>query len=128
MKPTAPTSFMLTKTYPKDGLNEVPDQLAPPRVPGISKVSSSPQGLKMRPGRVEPKFSRQYWRDSGVTVVMSSRVTKILPSGGGLMGKGWVGQVASPGTLLCGTGRSSTGNKGSPVRRSSTNMNPIFVT
>ena len=77
---------MLTKTYPSDGLNEEPDQFAPPRVPGISKVSWLPQGLKMRPGNVEPKFSRQYLRDSEVTVVMSSRVMEILASGGGLTG------------------------------------------
>src|SRR5256885_11751959 len=64
------------------------DLVAPPRVPGISRLSSKPQGLKIPPGRIEPKVSRQYCRDSGVTVVMSSRVTEVLTSGGGLMGKG----------------------------------------
>src|SRR2546430_11575960 len=80
MKPSAPTSFTLTKRYPREGSNEVPDQVAPPRVPGTAKVSSSPQGLKMRPGRTAPKFSRQYLFDSGVTVVISSRVMEILAS------------------------------------------------
>src|SRR6266481_4226236 len=84
--PSAPTSFTLTKRYPRDGSNEVPDQVAPPRVPGTAKVSSSPQGLNMRPGRTAPKFSRQYLFDSGVTVVISSRVMEILASGGGLIG------------------------------------------
>ena len=88
MKPTEPTSFTLTKRYPREGSNDVPDQVAPPRVPGIVKVSSSPQGLKMRPGSIAPKFSRQYLFDSGVTVVMSSRMMEILASGGGLIGKG----------------------------------------
>ena len=35
---------------------------------------------------------------SGVTVVMSSRVTEFLAKGGGLRGNGCVGQLASPGT------------------------------
>src|SRR5437773_11571136 len=105
MKPKATTSFMLTKTYPNDRLNQVPDQLAPPRVPGISNVSSSPQGLKMRPGRVEPKFSRQYGGDSGVTVGMLPRVTRICPGGGGWLGRSGWGRAVPQAPCLAVPGR-----------------------
>src|SRR3989442_15586 len=47
MKPTEPTSFTLTKRYPREGSNDVPDQVAPPRVPGIVKVSFNPWGLEL---------------------------------------------------------------------------------
>ena len=43
--------------------------------------------------------------------------------GGGLVGNGGVGDVFSPGTVVCGTGRSSIGYTGWPVRRS-TRTNP----
>ena len=36
------------------------------------------------------------------------------------VGEGRVGEVRSPGTVLCGTGRSSIGQTGSPVTRSNT--------
>ena len=39
-------------------------------------------------------------------------------SGAGFTGNGCVGQVFSPGTALCGTGRSSMPKIGSPVTRS----------
>ena len=45
----------------------------------------------------------------------------------GAEGKGWVGEVISPGTSVCGTGRSSIGKSDSPVRRSNTNRIPILV-
>jgi hypothetical protein len=48
--------------------------------------------------------------------------------GGGFTGTGCVGQEASPGTSLTGTGRSSTGKSGRPFLRSSKKTNPIFVT
>jgi hypothetical protein len=41
--------------------------------------------------------------------------------------KGCVGEATSPGTVLRGTGRSSTGKIGSPVSRSSTKSCPVFV-
>ena len=48
-------------------------------------------------------------------------------SGPGLIGNGCVGHVASPGTVLWGTGRSSSPKTGSPVTRLKTNKRPIFV-
>ena len=49
-------------------------------------------------------------------------------SGGGFTGKGWVGWVCSPSSGLFGTGRSSTGKRGSPVSRWRTKTKPILVT
>ena len=46
---------------------------------------------------------------------------------GGLVGNGCVGEVSSPGTSLCGTGRSSIGQTGSPVTRSKTKAKPCLV-
>src|SRR5450755_5109830 len=51
----------------------------------------------------------------GVIVEMSARVMPSLANGTGLLGKGCVGDVRSPGMVLCGTGRSSTPNTGLPV-------------
>ena len=52
--------------------------------------------------------------------LMSSIVIACLTNGGGLVGKGCVGQLCSPGISLFGTGRSSIGHIGSPVTRSKT--------
>ena len=41
-------------------------------------------------------------------------------NGAGRVGKGCVGDDCSPGTSLCGTGRSSIGQIGLPVTRSNT--------
>ena len=43
------------------------------------------------------------------------------------VGIGCVGEYHSPGTLPCGTGRSSIGQIGSPVSRFNTNSRPCFV-
>ena len=56
--------------------------------------------------------------NSGVKSIRSSSVTPCRSNGGGLVGKGCVGEVYSPGTVDCGTGRSSIGQTGSPVSRS----------
>jgi hypothetical protein len=48
-------------------------------------------------------------------------------SGSGFTGNGCVGQVASPGTSLCGTGRSSIPKIGSPVTRSKMKSSDILV-
>ena len=47
-------------------------------------------------------------------------VTPCRSNAGGLVGNGCVGCVRSPGTVDCGTGRSSIGHTGAPVRRSKT--------
>ena len=45
---------------------------------------------------------------------------ELPPMAAGLVGYGCVGDVHSPGTSVCGTGRSSMGQTGSPVARSNT--------
>ena len=58
----------------------------------------------------------------------SSTVTPWRSNGFGLVGNGCVGDVRSPGTSVCGTGRSSIGQTGAPVARSKTKVNACFVT
>ena len=55
------------------------------------------------------------------------RLSELRASGGGFSGKGCVGEVFSPGTVLCGTGRSSMPKIGSPVTRSKMNSRPILL-
>ncbi len=59
--------------------------------------------------------------------LMSFSVKDWRAKAGGLVGKGWVGELHSPGTSDCGTGRSSMGHIGSPVTRSKTNRKPNLV-
>ena len=56
-----------------------------------------------------------------------TRLIELRASGGGFSGNGCVGEVFSPGTVLCGTGRSSMPNIGSPVTRSKMNSRPILL-
>ena len=56
----------------------------------------------------------------------SASVTPWRSNAGGLVGNGCVGEVFSPGTFDCGTGRSSIGHTGLPLVRSSTNRNPFL--
>ena len=58
---------------------------------------------------------------------MSFSVNDCRANGGGAVGNGCVGDVHSPGTSVCGTGRSSIGKNGVPVTRSNTNTNPCLV-
>ena len=60
--------------------------------------------------------------------IRSSTVMPCRSNGAGRVGKGWVGDVRSPGTSDCGTGRSSMGQTGSPVTRSKTYANACLVT
>ncbi len=85
-------------------------------------------GVKSGPVRAVSNSSVQVRFESGVTVVSCSRVIDCRTSGGGRVGIGCVGDAASPGTVLAGTGRSSTGKRGWPVTRSSTNTNPLLLT
>ena len=64
---------------------------------------------------------------AGMYGFTSFSVRACRAKGGGLVGKGCVGHDCSPGTSDFGTGRSSTGQIGWPVRRSSTNRNPCLV-
>ncbi len=67
-------------------------------------------------------------RSSAVKSTRSSSWRPCRSNGGGLVGNGCVGDDFSPGTFDCGTARSSIGQTGFPVTRSSTNTNPCLVT
>ena len=72
--------------------------------------------------------SLQYSSCSGVTLVISSGLNVIRASGGGLTGKGRVGQPSSPGVGLSRmTGRSSMPKIGVPVARSKMKSSACFV-
>ena len=66
-------------------------------------------------------------RSSGVKSIRFSSVAPCLSNGAGLVGKGCVGDVTSPGTVDCGTGLSSISQTGSPVSLSKTNANACLV-
>jgi hypothetical protein len=77
------------------------------------KSASDPQGLKIRPRKIEPNFSRQYFRESGATVFMSLWVTRVLAKGGALSGyatsyvqAGWSGGTLVG--LICLSGENRT--------------------
>ena len=55
-------------------------------------------------------------------------MTPCWSNAGGLVGNGCVGDVRSPGTVDCATGRSSIGQTGSPVARSNTYVNACLLT
>src|SRR5205823_11149222 len=65
-------------------------------------------------------------RDSGVTFVISSAVMVCRIRGGGLTGKGCVGQASSPGTRLGGTFLSSI-SKTNAVKPSTTPVQASFI-
>ena len=65
---------------------------------------------------------------SGERSIRSSSRTPWISTGAGLVGNGCVAAVFSPGTLDCGTARSSIGHSGVPVTRSKANTCPCLVT
>jgi hypothetical protein len=64
---------------------------------------------------------------AGVAPQMSASLNRCGVSAGIVAGNGCVGDACSPGTSLCGTGRSSIGKIASPVSRRSTNSNPVLL-
>ncbi len=100
---------------------------APPLAPGqwIDAMIPSSSfgmagGLKSGPIRYSAMISSAWRRSSGVKSIRSSSVSPYISYGAGRVGNGWVGEVFSPGTSDCGTGRSSIGHTGSPVSRLNT--------
>src|SRR5439155_17683484 len=66
-------------------------------------------------------------RSAGVKSITSSGTFRNCREyAGGLVGNGCVGDVFSPGTVDCSTGRSSIGHTGWPVTRSKTYSQPIL--
>ncbi len=120
---------MVTKTSPLVGSEALVPLLLPPREPGSWTVSRLyPAGVNSPSLRAAAIFSFHVARSSGVRKngLISSAVIFCRAKGGGAVGKGCVGQACSPGTSLCGTGRSSMGQSGSPVTRSKTYRKPVL--
>src|SRR5215470_3622747 len=130
IQPMLASSSVLTKTYPKPGSEAVPPQFTPPMEPGKSTVEygfapssrykygvNAPTLYKppLRSASSRQNFACSSFVSAGVT--MSSALYVLRASTGGLSGNGWVKELRSPGTLLIGTGRSSTPNTGLPVSR-----------
>src|SRR2546430_15090958 len=100
------------------GSNDPPGQLVPPPVVPIVIAAIGPSallttgGLNIGPFLYIFMFSSACFRSSGVKSIRSPSVTACRAYAGGLVGKGCVGEYHSPGTLPCGTGRSSIGQIG----------------
>src|SRR5690242_15054016 len=109
-------SLVITYRNPFSGFTATPPQFAPPLWPGNEIV---PRKL----GGVYKPSLREFLSNSRILAcsasvakgLMSFSVKLSRANGGGLLGKGCVGELNSPGTSDCGTGRSSTGHRGSPV-------------
>ena len=115
---------------PNGLLKVTPPQLPPPSAPGNTAMTRSVLHGSYGTESATSYFSHNPLQNascSGVTVGRSAFVIDMRASGGGLIGKGWVGDVHSPGAFVCGTGRSSMPHIGSPVSRLKTNIRPIFV-
>ena len=96
----------------------------PPPGPGDWMIGlPSPRtggGVKMGPSWARSAMRIASSRSSGVKSTRSSMVIPCRSNAAGFVGNGCVGEYHSPGTLPCGTGRSSMGQTGSPVTRSNT--------
>src|SRR6266849_10783401 len=84
-------------------------------------------GRNIGPMRYILTVSSASARSAGVKLINSSTVTACRAYAGGFVGNGCVGDVFSPGTSDCGTGRSSIGHTGWPVTRSKTYRNDSLL-
>src|ERR1700687_4900769 len=105
------------------GSPPAPGQFVPPAVVPMVSDAIGPSTLLTLPGRnIGPSLKRETAClasafNSGVKSMRSPRPTDCRAYAGGLVGNGCVGDVFSPGTSDCGTGRSSIGKIGSPGPR-----------
>ncbi len=97
-------------------------------LPGTTSVPSSEGGVNGPSFRKLPSNARQAACASGVGPHASFAEYCSGESGGVTVVNGCVAEATSPGTLLAGTGRSSTANTGFPVVRSSTYIMPVLGT
>src|SRR5206468_2298545 len=109
------------------GLKDPPDQLPPPKVPGITSVGFKPNGVKIPFVTTFLKSSRHSSFRLGDSLLSCLASNERRDRGKGRVGNGCVGHGCSPGTSDDTTGFSLIGNKGHPVVRSRTKINPIFV-
>src|SRR3989442_15577958 len=92
-----------------------PPQWAPPMLPGWESVPCVLGGVNGPSLRSAPRISWQAALASGVGPQASSTEYRSGTRGGVTVVKGCVGDGNLPGTLLAGTGRSSTEKIGFPV-------------
>src|SRR6266581_4171507 len=104
----------------------MPPQWAPPMLPGCERVPCVLGGVNGPSLRSAARMSWQAALASGVGPQASSAEYRSGTRGGVTAVKGCVRDATSPGTVLGGTGRSSTGKIGVPVVRSSTYSIPDF--
>src|ERR1700682_1461836 len=103
------------------GSNDPPGQFVPPPAVPIVMAARGPPALLTIPGLNMGPFlyilncSSAWALSSGVKSIRSFSVTAWREYAGGLVGNGCVFAVFSPGTSLCGTGRSSIGQIGVSV-------------
>src|SRR6267143_3399819 len=117
-----------TYNIPVSGSNAAPCQSAPPTEPGswivpFLSVGPAPRidgGVNRGPVTYCFVMAIASARNSGVKSIRLSTVDPWRSNAAGLVGKGCVGDVRSPGVADCGTGRSSIGQTGLPVTRSNT--------
>src|SRR6266508_2839691 len=117
-----------TYRIPVSGSNAAPDQEAPPTAPGKIMADSIDGGVYKGPCPYLRRIASASRRSSGVKSIRSSTERPCRSNGAGFVGKGWVSELLSPGTVDCGTLRSSMGHIGFPVTRSKTKQNACLVT
>src|SRR5436190_1627406 len=117
-----------TYSTPVSGSNDAPAQFAPPAQPGLTMVPFSEPGVNSGPISYSLTASRAACFNSGVKSIKSLSDTPCRSNAGGFDGIGCVGDDRSPGTVDCGTGFSSIGHTGAPLRRSSTYVKPCLLT
>ncbi len=113
---------------PVSGSSAPPSQLAPPSEPGTTSVPVVPSGALAIDGGVNGVVLKRIFssaftasaRSSGVKSIRSLTVAPCRSNAAGFDGIGCVGEVFSPGTSVCSTGRSGIGQTGAPVTRSKT--------
>src|SRR5439155_26224383 len=115
------------------GSYDPPGQFVPPLFTAIASVPSGPSRLLTTGGvnigpilYCETSFNACA-RSSGVKSIKSLTEEPWRSYAGGLVGKGCVALVFSPGTVDCSTGRSSLGQMALPVVRSNIYRNGCFV-
>ncbi len=95
---------MLRIATRRDGSIATLPQFVPPALPGYIRVPRTLGGVKMPSLRSAAIFSRHFPRSQGVSPHASSGRSCCGTSAAGFVGNGWVGEVCSPGTSVCGTG------------------------
>src|SRR5216684_768055 len=92
-------SFVITYRNPFSGFTATPPQFAPPLWPGMEMVPRKLGGVYKPSLREFLSTSRILACSASVAKgLMSFSVKLSLAKGGGLVGKGWVGELNSPGT------------------------------